>query len=220
MGWVNLAMVKILSLALGLEEDQSIWVLAGLFLLTVVYTLLAGLIGVVFTDFLQFAGRVKLDAQPRDLVRIVTELRDFFHPQCDQHDIVLRTQLPDQPISIRVDESLLKQALLNLLVNARQVLSEGGTVGVRTRAGSRGEVVVEVEDDGPGIPAEMRERIFEVFYSSRGGGTGLGLPIARQVVAAARFPGRRRSLGQHGLLPAPVLGRAEHACRPDGTPLV
>ena len=46
----------------------------------------------------------------------------------------------------------------------------------------RGEVVLEVEDDGPGIPPEVQERIFEVFYSSRGGGTGLGLPIARQIV--------------------------------------
>jgi solute:Na+ symporter, SSS family len=54
MGWVNLAMVKILSLALGIDEDQSGWILAGLFTLTVVYTLMAGLVGVVFTDFLQF----------------------------------------------------------------------------------------------------------------------------------------------------------------------
>ena len=54
MGWVNLAMVKVLSLALGLDERQSLWLLFGLFLLTVGYTLLAGLIGVVFTDFLQF----------------------------------------------------------------------------------------------------------------------------------------------------------------------
>lgn len=54
MGWVNLAMVKILSLALGLEEDQSLLLLAGLFVLTVGYTLLAGLLGVVLTDFLQF----------------------------------------------------------------------------------------------------------------------------------------------------------------------
>lgn len=54
MGWVNLAMVKILSLALGIDESQSVYVLAGLFALTVAYTLLAGLVGVVFTDFLQF----------------------------------------------------------------------------------------------------------------------------------------------------------------------
>lgn len=54
MGWVNLAMVKVLTLALGLDETESLWLLFGLFLVTVAYTLLAGLIGVVFTDFLQF----------------------------------------------------------------------------------------------------------------------------------------------------------------------
>lgn len=54
MGWVNLAMMKVLSLALGLDESQSVWVLGGLFVLTVSYTLLAGLLGVVLTDFLQF----------------------------------------------------------------------------------------------------------------------------------------------------------------------
>jgi signal transduction histidine kinase len=75
---------------------------------------------------------------------------------------------------------------MNLLVNARQVLKEGGRVTVRTRAGSKGDVVLEVQDDGPGIPPESRERIFEVFYSRRGGGTGLGLPIARQIVERHR----------------------------------
>lgn len=64
MGWVNLAMVKVMSLALGLDEAESLWLLGGLFLLTVGYTLLAGLLGVVFTDFLQFglalAGSVVL----------------------------------------------------------------------------------------------------------------------------------------------------------------
>lgn len=54
MGWVNLAMMKVLSLALGLDESQSLWLLFGLFVVTVAYTLLAGLLGVVFTDFLQF----------------------------------------------------------------------------------------------------------------------------------------------------------------------
>ncbi len=83
---------------------------------------------------------------------------------------------------VEIDETQFKQALINLLVNARQVLPKGGTVKVRTRAGSGGEAVLEIEDNGPGIPEEFRDRIFEVFFSSRGGGTGLGLPIARQIV--------------------------------------
>jgi len=84
--------------------------------------------------------------------------------------------------SVEIDETQFKQAVMNLLVNARQVLRGGGRVTLRTAAGSGGDVVVEVRDDGPGIPEDARERIFDVFYSNRGGGTGLGLPIARQIV--------------------------------------
>ncbi len=69
-----------------------------------------------------------------------------------------------------------------LFDGASLVLDAQGTVRVSTRAASNGEAVLQVEDDGPGIPEASQERIFEVFYSSRGGGTGLGLPIARQIV--------------------------------------
>jgi signal transduction histidine kinase len=71
---------------------------------------------------------------------------------------------------------------MNLLANAHQVMRGGGRVTIRTRAGAGGEVVIEVEDDGPGMAPDVRERVFEVFYSRRGGGTGLGLPIAKQIV--------------------------------------
>ncbi len=88
MGWVNLAMVKVLSLALGLDETQSLWLLFGLFLVTVAYTLLAGLIGVVLTDFLQFglalAGSVVLAVMavadrggPAALLAALGERRDL-----------------------------------------------------------------------------------------------------------------------------------------------
>ena len=99
-----------------------------------------------------------------------------------QKNVLLKSNLEPLLPQVEMDETQFKQSLINLLVNARQVLGEGGTVTIRTRAGSRGEAVLEVEDDGPGIPVDVQERIFEVFYSSRGGGTGLGLPIARQIV--------------------------------------
>ena len=73
---------------------------------------------------------------------------------------------------------------MNVLVNARQVLKEGGRVTVISKAASNGDVTIELKDDGPGIPPEARDKIFEPFYSKRGGGTGLGLPIARQMVEA------------------------------------
>lgn len=80
----------------------------------------------ILTDFLQFAGRIRLDPQPLDLARLVDELSDFFHPQAARAGIVLRTQLPPQPLVVAVDEGLLKQALLNLMLNATQAMSADG----------------------------------------------------------------------------------------------
>ena len=149
----------------------------------------------ILTDFLQFAGRVKLDAQPHDLVRIVSELRDFFHPQCDQHRIVLRISLPDHRVDAQVDETLLKQALLNLMINATQAMSDGagGAADSGDRFGVRGELILQVESDdrearihvidtGPGIEPDRLDQIFHPYVSNQTGGTGLGLSTARRII--------------------------------------
>jgi signal transduction histidine kinase len=146
----------------------------------------------ILTDFLQFAGRVKLDARPRDLVRIVNDLRDFFHPQCDQNRIVLRTNLPEQPVAVHVDESLFKQALLNLMINATQAMADGA-VESSDQAAIRGELILKVEaddaearihviDTGPGIEPGRLKRIFHPYVSHTAGGTGLGLSTARRII--------------------------------------
>jgi signal transduction histidine kinase len=113
---------------------------------------------------------------------VVREVCRLLEADFRQHGVELQADVEPLLPQVDTDETQFKQALINLMVNARQVLEGGGLVRIRTRAGSRGDVVVEVEDNGPGIPVEARERIFEVFYSSRGGGTGLGLPIAKQIV--------------------------------------
>jgi signal transduction histidine kinase len=153
----------------------------------------------ILTDFLQFAGRMKLDPQPHDLARLVDELRDFFHPQCDQAGVVLRTQLPDGPVPVLVDAGLLKQALLNLMINAVQAMSDtpaarripGETGGVDAAGHGDlmlrvetdgGDAVVHVIDTGPGITPEQRREMFLPYVSSKSGGTGLGLPTARRIV--------------------------------------
>jgi len=133
-------------------------------------------------NFLTYARPSQPHFETRDLNGLVKELARFLEADFRKSGVELRTALEPLLPTVEIDETQFKQALMNLLVNARQVLGGGGHVTVHTRAGAGGEVVLEVEDDGPGIPPEVRERIFEVFYSSRGGGTGLGLPIARQIV--------------------------------------
>ncbi len=146
----------------------------------------------ILTDFLQFAGRVKLDARPRDLVRIVAELRDFFHPQCDQSRVVMRTKLPETPVRVPVDESLLKQALLNLMINATQAMTNGAPTGADSQD-TRGELILQIDadldearihviDTGPGIEPDRLEQIFHPYVSHTVGGSGLGLSTARRII--------------------------------------
>lgn len=148
----------------------------------------------ILTDFLQFAGRINLDPQPRDMRAIISEVSDFFHPQCDQHNIMLRTQLPDRPVEVRVDESLFKQALLNLMINAVHAMADEGPLRDAEAHARRGDLMVRLDDTdsrvarvhvidtGPGIEPTKLEEIFHPYVSGRKGGSGLGLPTARRIV--------------------------------------
>ena len=174
-----------------LPEDQRERLLRRLDALSREATRLRG----ILTDFLQFAGRMKLDPQPRDLVKIVDELSDFFHPQAQQAGVMLRTQLPREAINANVDEGLLKQALLNLMLNAVQAMGEIGKPQAATSNSAQRELILRVErnadddevcihviDTGPGIAADKIADIFRPYFSMRTGGTGLGLPTAQRIV--------------------------------------
>lgn len=148
----------------------------------------------ILNDFLQFAGRMKLDPQECDLVKIVDELSDFFHPQCGKSNVRLRVQLAQHPVLVNVDEGLLKQALLNLMINAIQAMappenrqdadgsdSSAGDLILHVE-GDEKEARVRVIDTGPGIAPEKLDEIFHPYVSHKSGGTGLGLPTARRIV--------------------------------------
>lgn len=139
----------------------------------------------ILADFLRFAGRFQLDREPNDLVRVVEDVLDFFHPQADAADVVLRPDLPTHAIEAEVDAAMFKQALLNILINAVHAME--GNPPERPRellvriTATETDVSVHVIDSGPGVPEEMRERIFHPYVSGTLGGSGLGLPTARRI---------------------------------------
>lgn len=133
-------------------------------------------------DFLRYAGKVELSPVRVDLCEIVRELRDFFSPQTDAGGIIFRDSLPDHPVFCRVDINLIKQALLNLMINATEAMEAGGELLLRVRADGIERAIVEVIDTGPGIEPETQEIIFQPYWTSKKSGTGLGLPTARRVV--------------------------------------
>jgi C4-dicarboxylate-specific signal transduction histidine kinase len=105
--------------------------------------------------------------------------------------IAVREELGDVPLEVRGHENLLEQALVSLLLNARDALQQssrtGKTITLSARRGSDGHVLLTVADNGPGVPAEIRDRIFEPFFSSKptGHGTGLGLSLSFGIVREA-----------------------------------
>ena len=135
----------------------------------------------ILDDFLRYAGKYELAPASVDLRRIVGELCDFFTPQAQDAHVVLRSCLPDKPVICRIDENLFKQALLNLMINAVQAMTNGGELIIRVAA-QYDSGIVEVIDTGPGIPADQLGRVFDVYYSTKKHGTGLGLPTSRRIV--------------------------------------
>lgn len=122
---------------------------------------------------------------------LLADVSDFLRPLIERtaHTLHVEPSGDDaipQDIKIHGDEVQLRQVLVNLVMNGVQSSSDQGG-GVIIRSFRRGEfAVVEVEDDGPGIPPEIRDRVFEPFFSTKppGMGTGLGLPTSRRIVAA------------------------------------
>jgi signal transduction histidine kinase len=142
-------------------------------------------------DFLRFARIKELDFQPASLSQVVEELVEFFEPTARQSNIEIECYLPADLPRVRLDRELFKQALLNLLLNAQQAMPSGGHVTIQAKPIADLQVgdpksVIElcVIDTGKGMSPEVVARAFEPFFSTRSGGTGLGLATARKIVEA------------------------------------
>ncbi|MEO6028739.1 MAG: HAMP domain-containing sensor histidine kinase [Candidatus Binatia bacterium] len=121
-----------------------------------------------------------------DLETLVDEVVRFLQVSARKKDVVLE-RVGDPLPSGAADASRLKQALVNLVLNAIQASPDGETVTVATRTvvddGGRQIVELAIHDRGPGIPEDQRESVFNPFFTTKDNGTGLGLPVTRQIIA-------------------------------------
>jgi len=140
----------------------------------------------IVTGLLDLGRPRTLQPEPSPLGQTVFHAVDFAEAQArEKHVTVHRRPLVPDPVVV-CDPELIYQVTLNLLVNAIQILPPGGTVEVVVLPVRDGHAAFEVRDDGPGIPPEVRERIFEPFFTRREGGSGLGLTFVRRVVQEHR----------------------------------
>jgi len=140
----------------------------------------------VSNDFLRFARMSDLNLKPANLAKIVEEMSDFFSPTARAANIDIKAFVSADLPSVLLDRDLFQQALLNLMLNAEQAMPQGGEMAIQAvlDEGSPATVSLSLIDTGQGMTAEVAARVFQPFFSTRPGGTGLGLPTTRKIVEA------------------------------------
>ena len=134
-------------------------------------------------DFLDFARQESLTLEPGNLNVEIDQLLDFFTPRANEAQVeIVRYLDPELPM-VRLDRETFRSALLNLLINAVQAMDPGGQLVVRTRPSGLG-VAIELIDTGQGMSEETLAKVFRAFYTTKQGGSGLGLPTSRKIVEA------------------------------------
>jgi signal transduction histidine kinase len=134
-------------------------------------------------EYLRVARLPSPRMEAEDVAALVRDVVAFTKKEMERAGLVVRVDVVEKVPSALFDEAQLRQALLNLLRNAREAMPKGGEIDVTVRAEGM-SVVVLVDDRGSGISEEVRARIFDPFFSTKGEGTGLGLAITRQIVEA------------------------------------
>lgn len=132
-------------------------------------------------DFLRFAGKIELRREKADLNVLLEELVDFFAPQAQLHHVQMRFKPRAEPLLVNIDSRLIKQTILNLMINALQAMPGGGEL-ILCAAPAGNEAVVDVIDTGNGIKPDDLDKIFHAYYSTKKGGTGLGLAMAQRII--------------------------------------
>ena len=137
----------------------------------------------ILNAFLQFARAGELHLSDGSLNTIVSDYIDFLEPQANSMEVELRPHLDSDLPVVMLDKSLMRQALVNLCRNAIEAMPDGGSIDLLTR--TRGDdVVMEIIDTGKGMDDKTRSQMFQAFFSTRSGGSGLGLPTVRRIVEA------------------------------------
>lgn len=136
----------------------------------------------IVNDFLELARGFELSAEAVDLELLLVELLRFVEPENDRLGITARTALRPEARHVIADPKFLRVAIMNLVLNAQQAMSDGGgDLIIETRIHDP-FVEIRVTDTGPGIPPDKLDKIFMPFWSTKAEGTGIGLPMTRRII--------------------------------------
>jgi signal transduction histidine kinase len=128
-----------------------------------------------------FSRPVELRLREQDLKEVIDDVLSLSTAELSTHNVILESHLPNKPLYVNVDTDLIKQAALNVIQNGAQAMPEGGTLRVVLEE-QRKFAVLRIADQGPGIPEEIRERIFDLYFTTKTGGSGIGLAMTYRIL--------------------------------------
>ena len=135
----------------------------------------------VVQTLIDFSRPVELDLVVHDLRSVVTSVLTLAAPDLEQRSVQVVSIMPDQPVYARVDADLIQQALLNVLLNGAQAMSNGGEVRVDLIQHGH-EAKIRIRDHGCGIPRDILDRIFNLYFTTKRDGTGIGLAMTYRIL--------------------------------------
>jgi PAS domain S-box-containing protein len=177
----------------------------------------------VVQTLVDFSRPVELQLKEQDLRRVVSAVLMLASAELETRDVHVQSDLPDRPVLAKVDSDLLKQALLNVVLNGAQAMAEGGKLEVRLAEDGR-MALLSIHDQGAGIPPDVRDKIFDLYFTTKKDGSGIGLAMTYRIVELHNGSIEVESDATHGttfILRFPLNslqeGRARGYLMPDGS---
>lgn len=137
----------------------------------------------LINNFLDLARPKETRWELVDLREVLEKTLLLLSPQAHRLGIEVKTEVPKDPLFLKVDPEQMRQAFMNIGVNALEAMPDGGILKVKIRDNGQGRVLIQFSDTGKGIPEEIRGRIFDPFFTTKERGTGLGLAIAQRIIS-------------------------------------
>jgi signal transduction histidine kinase len=136
----------------------------------------------VVQGFLKFTRPEDLRLQPVSVLEVFEEILPLIEPEANKNHVKVEVDVPASLGSVNGDSAMLRQAFLNLAINACQAMPEGGTLRLVCAPASRDRLEVRFEDTGVGIPPEHLGKIFDLYFTTKDHGTGIGLSMVFRII--------------------------------------
>jgi signal transduction histidine kinase len=151
----------------------------------------------VVQTLVDFTRPVELRLSEMDLRKVVEDVVVLASPAAERHQVVIEREISQELLPVRVDADLVKQAVLNIVLNGVQAMPEGGTLRIAAKREGDGAVIM-VRDQGAGIPENIRDKVFNLYFTTKSGGSGIGLAMAYRVVQLHHGSVEFTSIMEHG----------------------